>query len=360
VNKVQKSILIVAGGTGGHIYPALAVADYLRAHGVVTSWLGSRTGLETRIVPASGYPLFLMMISGLRGQGLMRCLFAPIQLSGAILQALITVIRTRPAIVLAMGGFVSGPGGVAAWLCRRPLIIHEQNAKPGLTNKLLSYLSTRILQAFPDSFPAEKKAVTTGNPVRSSIAQLPEPRKRLAARTGFRLLIIGGSRGAHMLNVCVPDALVAVDASALEIWHQTGPDDLIATRACYEARGISAQVVPYIDNMADAYAWADLVICRSGAITVAEIAAAGIGAILVPYPYAVDDHQTANAEFLTRAGAAILLPEGEKAVERMRSLVQELSRDRTRIERMAVCAREMAIPDATSRVAGQCLEFLDV
>ena len=356
----RKAVLIVAGGTGGHIYPALAVADYLRAQGVAMFWLGSRTGIEGRIVTQNGYPLFRMMVSGLRKRGLLRWLFALVQLPIAILQALAAVIRTRPGIVLAMGGFVSGPGGVAAWLCRRPLIIHEQNATPGLTNKLLSHLSARVLQAFPGSFPVEQNAVTTGNPVRSSIAGLAEPKRRFAARTGFRLLILGGSRGAHALNVCVPEAIAAVGVRELEIWHQTGPDDVTPTMARYDSSGTSARVVPYIDDMAEAYAWADLVICRSGAITVAEIAAVGVGAILVPYPYAVDDHQTANAEFLTDAGAAVLLPEGEHIVERMRSLLDELCRGRLRIERMAECARGVGVSDATSRVAGQCLELLHV
>jgi UDP-N-acetylglucosamine--N-acetylmuramyl-(pentapeptide) pyrophosphoryl-undecaprenol N-acetylglucosamine transferase len=353
-------VLIVAGGTGGHIYPALAVADYLRARGIAMFWLGSRTGLETRLIPPSGYPLFRMMISGLRGRGIARWLFAPIQLFVAVLQALFTLLRTRPAIVLAMGGFVSGPGGIAAWLCRRPLIIHEQNAKPGLTNSLLSCLSTRVLQAFPGSFPPEKNPVTTGNPVRTAIAELADPRRRLAARTGFHLLIFGGSRGARMLNVSVPAAVAGLDIPGLEIRHQTGRDGVTETKRCYGANGVAAEVVPYIDDMAGAYAWADLVICRSGAITVAELAAAGVGAILIPFPHAVDDHQTANAEFLADAGAAVVVPEGEDSVGRIRALIRELCRDRTRIEQMAVCARGVAIPDATSKVAGQCLEFLHV
>jgi UDP-N-acetylglucosamine--N-acetylmuramyl-(pentapeptide) pyrophosphoryl-undecaprenol N-acetylglucosamine transferase len=360
MDEVRESVLIVAGGTGGHIYPALAVADHLHARGVAPFWLGSRAGLEARIVAPTGYPLFRMTVSGLRKRGLAHWLFAPVQLSVALLQAVVVVMRTRPRIVLAMGGFVSGPGGVAAWLCRRPLIIHEQNARPGLTNRLLSHLAVRVLQAFPDSFPRARNAVTTGNPVRASITALGDPKQRLAARAGFRLLVFGGSRGARTLNACVPEAAAALEISGLEVWHQTGPDGVGSTRARYEAGGIKARVVPYIDDMAGAYAWADLVICRAGAITVAEIAAAGVGAILVPYPYAVDDHQTANAEFLSRAGAAVLLPEGEHTARRMRAVLEELGHDRSRIEHMAECARRVAVPDATARVAGQCLEFLHV
>ncbi|MBI4694598.1 MAG: undecaprenyldiphospho-muramoylpentapeptide beta-N-acetylglucosaminyltransferase [Gammaproteobacteria bacterium] len=356
---MTRRVLILAGGTGGHIYPALAVADCLRGAGVDLAWLGSLNGLEGRVVPAHGIPMVRIPVTGLRGRGVLGWLAAPWRVVLATYRAIVAVLDVKPGVVLGMGGFVSGPGGVAAWLCRRPLVIHEQNAIPGLTNKLLSRLATRVLEAYPRSFELARQAIATGNPVRADIAALPAPRERLGGRRGLRVLVFGGSRGARRLNVVLPLALGLLALPGLEVRHQCGRDDVATTQAAYAAQGVAAQVEAFIEDMAGAYAWADLVICRAGAITVAELAAAGAASILVPFPYAVDDHQTANARYLADAGAARLVQERDLEPAALAAVITELAHDRQTLVAMAERARDLARPDAATTVAGHCLELLD-
>ncbi len=354
-------VLIMAGGTGGHVFPALAVARWLRERGVEVTWLGTRRGIEARVVPAAGFPIEFISVGGLRGKGLAGWLLAPLHLSRALLQALAVCRRQRPGAVLGLGGFVTGPGGLAAWLLRRPLVIHEQNAVAGLTNRLLARLARRVLEAFPGSFPAGVATTVTGNPVRDDILVLPEPAQRFADRSGpLRLLVVGGSLGAQALNQTLPAALAALPADQRpDVWHQAGRDKDAPARAAYQASGIPARVEPFIEDMAAAYAWADLVICRAGALTVSELAAAGLGSILVPYPYAVDDHQTRNARYLSEAGAARLLPQHELTPARLAGVLETLfAAGRDGLLQMAEAARRLARPDATAVVAGTCLEVM--
>lgn len=348
----------MAGGTGGHIFPALAVADRLRELGAPLLWLGSRRGLENRLVPEAGYRLFRITISGLRGKALGNWLLTPARLLWAFGQALLLLIRNRPAAVLGMGGFASGPGGVAAWLLRIPLLIHEQNAIAGLTNRLLSRLATRVLEAFPGTFSAACKPVHIGNPVRCEIIDIPPPAVRLAERhPPLRLLVLGGSQGAEILNRVVPAAVAQLGVPCPSIWHQSGSGHDEATQARYKERAIEARVDAFIDDMAAAYAWADLVVCRAGALTVSELAAAGVASILVPFPFAVDDHQTANARYLAEAGAAILLPQSEFGAEPLAALLGELQSRPPQLLKMSERARGLACPQATVRVAELCVEL---
>jgi len=351
-------VMIMAGGTGGHVFPALAVAEDLRARGMDVFWLGTRNSFEARVVPQSGFPMEWIDVQGLRGTGLGRWLVAPFKLGMAMLQALMVLIRRRPSVVLGMGGFVSGPGGVMACLMRVPLVIHEQNAIPGMTNQLLARIATRVLEAFPGSFGAERQAQLMGNPVRAEIAALPSPAERMASREGpLRLLVLGGSLGAQILNETVPEALASMEpASRPLVRHQAGRDKDEATLAAYMSVGVEANVQPFVTDMAEAYEWADLVVCRSGALTVSELAAAGMAAVLVPFPYAVDDHQTANAAFLCDAGAARLLPQSELNGESLAGCLNELLSDRAQLQHMAEQARALAQPESTQRVADICEE----
>jgi len=354
----QRPVLIMAGGTGGHVFPALAVAAELSARGVAVAWLGTRRGLEARVVPQAGYPLETMRVSGLRGKGVLRLLLAPFMLSLALLQALVIQLRLRPRAVLGMGGFAAGPGGVIAWLLRRPLLVHEQNSVAGMTNRWLAPLARTVMVAFPGSLPARHNPLHTGNPVRIAITQLPAPAERFAARDGaLRVLVIGGSLGARALNETVPAAVAQLaSAKALQLHHQTGKDDVEKVRAAYAAAGVDARVEAFIEDMAVAYAWADLVVCRSGALTVAELAVVGVASVLVPYPYATDDHQTGNARFLADAGAAILLPQSALSADKLAGLLAEFLQQRDMLREMAGRARELALPDAARRVAELCLQ----
>lgn len=350
-------ILIMAGGTGGHVYPALAVAEALKARSRRIVWLGTRRGLEARVVPAAGFEIEWLSIGGLRGKGLATRLLAPLRLLRALTQAIGVVRRHRPAVVLGMGGFASGPGGVAAWLLRRPLVIHEQNAVAGLTNRLLARLARVVLQAFPGSFSVP--AVTVGNPVRPAIANVEAPDTRFATRSGkLRLLVLGGSLGALILNRTVPRALAELPAEQRpDVLHQTGERTFAEAQEAYAAAGVSAEVRPYIEDMAAAYAWADLVVCRAGALTVAEIAAAGLPAVFVPYPFAVDDHQTANARVLVDAGAATLIPEAELSASGLAELLVTWLRDRAELAERAVRSRQQATGDALERITDTCLQL---
>jgi UDP-N-acetylglucosamine--N-acetylmuramyl-(pentapeptide) pyrophosphoryl-undecaprenol N-acetylglucosamine transferase len=349
-----RPVLIMAGGTGGHVFPALAVADELRLRGVPVVWLGTKAGIESRLVPQAGYPIEWMSITGLRGKNMITLLLAPVRLVMGCWQALRVLLRRKPCAVLGMGGFASGPGGLMAWLIRKPLLVHEQNAIPGLTNKILARLATVVLQAFPAVF---KGAVTTGNPVRQSICALAKPEERLDNRHGkLRLLVIGGSLGAVRLNEILPRALSQLSPQQRpEVIHQTGVKNIEAANTCYQQAGVEAKVEAFIDDMPSVYAWADLVICRAGAMTVFELAAAGIASILVPYPHAVDDHQTYNAQYLVSAGAAIIRQQDELTPDWLIEVLNDFSANREKLLRMAIAARRLAIPDSAKAIADACL-----
>jgi len=352
-----KHVLIAAGGTGGHVYPALAVADYLRDQNVKVTWVGTEKGLEYRVVPAANIPLEIISISGLRGKGLLNLFFVPLKLIVAIVQAVKIFVRIKPDVVLGMGGFVSGPCGLAAFILRKPLYLHEQNAIPGLTNKVLSYIATTVMQAFPNSFKGNKNIITLGNPIRKDISIITNPEERMAERKDkIHVLIIGGSLGAQALNENVPQALSEVTKELQpDVWHQTGKNKLQSTIENYKKLNVEARVTEFIENMAEAYAWADLVICRAGALTISELANAGVGAILVPYPYAVDDHQTANAAYLTNVSAAILIQQEQLVPKLKETLAELLQNGRTKLIDMAKAARELSKPNATQAVAEICL-----
>jgi UDP-N-acetylglucosamine--N-acetylmuramyl-(pentapeptide) pyrophosphoryl-undecaprenol N-acetylglucosamine transferase len=350
-------ILIMAGGTGGHVFPALAVARALMALDREVVWLGTRRGLENRVVPAAGIELDYVRVAGLRRKGLLSWLFAPFKLLIAIWDALRIVHRRRPGVVLGMGGFASGPGGFAAWLLRRPLVIHEQNAAPGLTNRLLAGLAREVLQAFPGSFSAGVAARTIGNPVREEIFALSAPQQRMSGRSGpLRILVLGGSQGALALNQVVPAAaaLVAPDYP-LDIWHQSGASTLEEALDAYSKHNVTARVDSFINDMNQAYEWADMVVCRSGALTVSELAAAGLGAVLVPYPSAVDDHQTLNGMFLVNADAAVLIQQDELTPERLADELRKCAADRHLVIERAIRARSLARPQAAAELADACL-----
>lgn len=353
-----RRFLMMAGGTGGHVFPALATARALQALGHEVHWLGASGGMEQRLVGETDIPLSLIHVSGLRGKGKLALVLAPFRLMRALGEAFTVLRRVRPDCVVGMGGFVTGPGGLAAWLRGIPLVIHEQNAIAGLTNRILVRFAKTVLEAFPGSFGAGVVTRCTGNPVRQGLTDLPAPAQRLAGRSGrLKLLVVGGSLGAQVFNERVPEALARIpEPQRPEVRHQCGERNLETARAAYEAQGVTASVEPFIKDMAAAYAWADVVLCRSGALTVSELCAAGAASILVPFPHAVDDHQTANARQLVAAGAAVLIPQPRFSVEALTELLQDLAGDRARIENMATAARELARPDATERVVNYCLE----
>ncbi len=346
-------VLIAAGGTGGHVFPALAVAQELRARSVPVVWLGTRAGLEARVVPAAGIEMEWLDVGGVRGKGLATRLRAPFALAHACWQAWRVLRRRRPRALLGMGGFVAGPGGLVAPIARVPLVVHEQNAVAGLTNRILARIARRVLEAMPGTFPASRAAVHTGNPVRADITALPAPMERFAGRTGAaRLLVLGGSQGARALNERLPEALARLpDSLRPVVHHQCGARHIEAARAAYAAAGVEAEITPFIEDMASAYGAADLVIGRAGAMSVWELAAAGVGALLVPYPHAVDDHQTVNARWLADAGAAIVVQERELDVERLARELTALLGDRARLADRAARARALARPDAATTVA---------
>lgn len=354
--RTEAPVLILAGGSGGHIFPGIAVANALRRHGVPVVWLGSRHGLENRLVPAAGIALETISVSGLRGKGALAVLAAPYRLLRALAQALAVLRRLRPRAAISFGGFAAGPGGLAAWLSGVPLTVHEQNRIPGLTNRVLARFARRRLAGFPDAFAGDR-AIWVGNPVRAAIADLPAPEQRLAGDHGaLRLLVIGGSQGARALNAALPAALAQLDDCAIAVRHQCGAGAVEATRAAYAGLQVAAEVEEFIDDMAAAYAATDLVVCRAGALTLAELCAAGVAAILVPFPAAVDDHQTANAGFLVDAGAALLLPQSTLSPSTLATAIRTLAGQPERRLAMASAARALARPDAAQRVAELCLE----
>lgn len=353
-----RPVLIMAGGTGGHVFPALAVAERLRERGVPVVWMGTRRGLEATLVPKAGIPMEWIGVAGLRGKGIRRLLEMPPMLGRALWEARTILRRLRPRVVLGMGGFASGPGGMVARGLGIPLVVHEQNAIAGLTNRWLARIADRVLEAFPATFPAARRALTVGNPVRERIAALPPPTRRFAGRDGRpRLLVVGGSQGALALNRLVPRSLALLeDRERPEVWHQAGGQLHEAATTAYRDAGVTARLAPFIEDMAGAYDWADLVLCRAGALTIAELAAAGVGAVLIPFPFAVDDHQTANARFLERGGAAMICQQAELTAERLAATLRDLLGDRARLLRMAEAARRMAKLEAAEQVAAACLE----
>lgn len=351
---MTRTILIMAGGTGGHVFPGLAVADCLRARGWRVVWMGHPEGMEAKLVPPRGYEMAWVRIKALRGKGWLRALLLPLNLLRAFGQALGALSRVKPHVVLGMGGYVTFPGGMMAALTGRPLVVHEQNSVAGLANRVLAGVADRVLSGFPNVL---KRGEWAGNPVRAEIAGLPAPAQRYAGRGGpLNLLVVGGSLGAQALNEAVPRTLTLLaPAERPRVTHQSGAKQIEALRAAYAGAGVEAELVDFIDDMAARYAAADLVVCRAGALTVAELAAAGVASVLVPYPHAVDDHQTGNARFLTEAGAAILLPQTELTPEKLAALLRELTRGK--LAEMAVKARALAKPDATRAVAEICMEI---
>jgi UDP-N-acetylglucosamine--N-acetylmuramyl-(pentapeptide) pyrophosphoryl-undecaprenol N-acetylglucosamine transferase len=352
---MSKTLMVMAGGTGGHVFPGLAVADLLRERGWKVVWMGNPDGMEARLVPARGYEMAWVRFTGLRGKGLLRKLQLPLALLAACWQARREIARVKPDVVLGMGGYISFPGGLMARWLGCPLLIHEQNSIAGLANRVLALIATRIACGFPQTLPG---GVWLGNPVRGDIAKLPEPAARLAARPAdapLRLLVLGGSLGAAAINEMVPQGLALLPLSERpEVRHQAGAKHLGQLQENYRLAGVAADCVAFIDDMAGAYAWADLVICRAGALTVAELAAAGVASILVPFPHAVDDHQTFNARFLASAGGAILLLQNEMTPQSI-SLIRNYTRGQ--LFQMAERARSLAKPEAATEVAALCEEL---
>ncbi len=358
-----KPVLIMAGGTGGHVYPALAIADYLKACGIDLCWLGTPNGLESRVVPQNNIELLTIKISGLRGKHVFRWVLAPFTIMAAIVSSLKIMINLKPSLVIGLGGFVSGPGGIAAWILRIPLLIHEQNSIAGLTNRLLTPFANTVMQAFPGALSG-KQVVTTGNPVRVDIIEKAKEKDNSRAtgnHESLRVLVLGGSLGARALNEAVPQALNGLpDSARVEVLHQTGTAHIESTSDIYSStNSTSYKVVPYIEDMAKAYAWADLAICRAGALTVSEISVMGLPAIFIPYPYAVDDHQTMNARYLTDAGGGVLLPQTELNKHRLIELITYFYEKPDALSAMSEIAKQKARSDATETIGNICLGVLN-
>ena len=347
------TLMVMAGGTGGHVYPAMAVADYMKEHGWNIVWLCTEGGMENKLIEGKGYKKAMITMRGVRGKGLLGWLLLPIKLITAFTQSITAIRQHQPNVVLGMGGFAAFPGGLMAKLLGKPLVIHEQNSIAGLTNKTLSLFANRVLAAFPSAF--KDKAQLVGNPVRADITQLALPQQRYGARAGkLKLLVVGGSLGAQALNDVLPKALAQLPIDTFEVVHQAGEKHIDALQANYHAASRAAETKAYINNMADMYASADVVICRAGALTVAELACVGVASILVPFPHAVDDHQTYNAKYLSDAGAAMLIQQTEFDVQKATEILRGLTRDIC-LE-MAIKAKQLAKPEATQTVAKICME----
>ncbi|AGA34245.1 UDP-N-acetylglucosamine--N-acetylmuramyl- (pentapeptide) pyrophosphoryl-undecaprenol N-acetylglucosamine transferase [Thioalkalivibrio nitratireducens DSM 14787] len=357
MNASAPQVLVMAGGTGGHVFPGLALATALRERGWRVSWLGTARGIEANLVPQAGFELHTLPIAGLRGKGLAGRLLAPWRLGISLWAALVLMLRLRPQVVVGFGGFASGPGGLMAAALGRPLLVHEQNAVAGMTNRWLARVADGVFAGFPDTFPEKVAAHTVGNPVRRAIVELASPQQRWAGRSGpLRVLVLGGSLGARTLNRVVPAALALLPQAARpQVRHQAGERTLDEALAGYHGAAVEAEVTAFIEDMAQAYGWADLVICRAGALTVAEVAAAGVPAVFVPYPHAVDDHQTANAAYLVAAGAAWCLADADLTPELLADRLRGLGREEL-LER-AVKARGSARTDATERLVDACREM---
>ncbi|MEO8402029.1 MAG: undecaprenyldiphospho-muramoylpentapeptide beta-N-acetylglucosaminyltransferase [Gammaproteobacteria bacterium] len=354
-----RRVLIMAGGTGGHVFPGLAVAKCMQAQGVEVNWLGTRKGLEATLVPDAGIPIHFISISGVRGKGIKDLLLAPFRLTLAVWQAIRIIRQLQPDVVLGMGGFASGPGGIASWLLRCPLVVHEQNAKPGTTNKALARVASKVLEGFPNTFLNRHNTLTVGNPVRKEIIELlgPKLKNRKINPESLHLLVLGGSLGATAINQLLPQALAKLPENLRpNVYHQAGEKHHADTVAAYQHAGVKANVVPFIKTMDQAYAWADLVLCRAGALTVAELCAAGVGAILVPFPHAIDDHQTANATFMAKNDAALLIQQNALNADNLADILQEFVQSPSRFETMANAAYELRKIDATEKVLSVCEE----
>ncbi|MDF2178432.1 undecaprenyldiphospho-muramoylpentapeptide beta-N-acetylglucosaminyltransferase [Aliiglaciecola sp. CAU 1673] len=353
---MSKRLLVMAGGTGGHVFPGLAVADYLHEQGWQIHWLGTAEKMEAKVVPNAGYTIDFLSVSGVRGNGLMRLLKAPLMIIMAIWQARRVLKRFKPDVVLGMGGFASGPGGLAAWLSGIPLVVHEQNAVPGMTNKMLSPLAKHVLSGFPGAFAIENdKYRVVGNPLRNQFKQVEK-----TSHQAIRVLVVGGSLGAKALNDHLPKLFAQF--SGLEIRHQAGAGKAAAVQTAYQQE-VGAkhqwQVQEFIEDMGQAYAWADLVICRAGALTVAEVAASGTAAVFVPLPQAVDDHQTKNALVLVNAGAALLAPQASLSSDTFTKAIKQLLDSPTKLKQMGEAAKGAAKPEATADVAECCRQLAE-
>ena len=351
----DKTFLIMAGGTGGHVFPALATAQKLIANHDKVVWLGSEGGMEESVVKKAGIPFYGLSIKGVRGKGMLSKMLAPLKIMNAVRQAISVIRKEQPDCVLGMGGFASGPGGLAARVLGKPLLIHEQNAVAGMTNKILSRLATTVMEAFKGSFPGDVDTRVTGNPLREDVCRLYYQPKKINKERKLRLLVLGGSLGAVSLNKCLPEALSKIESSYRpEVWHQAGQKNYDDTVGFYEDNKVDAKVSAFIDDMSEAYSWADFVVCRAGALTVSELCVAGLGAILIPYPYAVDDHQTLNARWMEQAGAAWLLPQSEMNPEALSEMLRPLLTKRERIIKLSESAHKLGQPDATDQVAEEC------
>jgi UDP-N-acetylglucosamine--N-acetylmuramyl-(pentapeptide) pyrophosphoryl-undecaprenol N-acetylglucosamine transferase len=354
MSEPKKTLMVMAGGTGGHVYPAMAVADYLQNLGWKIVWLCTEGGMENRLIENKGYEKAMITMRGVRGKGLLGWLLLPVKLAKAFAQSISAISQYQPNVVLGMGGYSAFPGGLMATLLGKPLVIHEQNSVAGLANKVLAKFATRVLAAFPAVYG--NKAQLVGNPVRFDITQVSAPENRLNEHLGaLRLLVVGGSLGAQALNDVIPKALaeIAVE-NRPQVVHQAGEKHIATLQANYQVAGVVADTKAFINNMAEMYAWADVVICRAGALTVAELSAVGVASVLVPFPHAVDDHQTSNARYLSEAGAAILLPQTEFTVQKLVELIKDLSREKC-ID-MAIRGRALGKPEATANVAKVCME----
>lgn len=357
----QSTVLIMAAGTGGHIFPALTVAKLLQANDIDVQWLGTPAGMENDVLADTDIRLHRLPVNGLRGKGLLAQVVAPVMLLRSFWQAMLLIRQLRPCCVLGMGGYVAGPGGLAAWLSGRPLVIHEQNAVAGTTNRLLAPIATRVLESFPSTFVKSRRAVCTGNPVRAEIVALQPGGQDYDGERPLQLLVLGGSLGAAAVNALMVGALAGLqNKSAVHVLHQSGKLKLEETRSAYRAAGLSCdmqyRIVPFIDDMPAAYQWADLVVCRAGAGTLAELAVAGLPSILVPFPFAIDDHQSVNASYLVSAGAAQMYSQQELTAEKLGSVLLELAAAPDQLRTMALAARGLAMPDAGNHLMSVCME----
>ena len=347
------TLMVMAGGTGGHVYPAMAVADYMKEHGWKIVWLCTEGGMENKLIEGKPYEKAMITMHGVRGKGLLGWLLLPLKLTKAFSQSAKAIRKYQPNVVLGMGGFAAFPGGLMAKMLGKPLVIHEQNSIAGLTNKVLAIFATRVLAAFPSAFG--DKATLVGNPARQDITQLPTPEHRYNQRTGkLNLLVVGGSLGAAALNDVLPKALANLPKDTFNVVHQAGEKHIAALQANYQAAGVQAETKAFINNMSEMYAWADVVICRAGALTIAELACVGVASVLVPFPHAVDDHQTYNAKYLSDAGAAKLIQQTEFNVQKATEILLGLTREIC-LE-MAIKAKQLAKPEATQNVAKICME----
>lgn len=351
-----KTLLVMAGGTGGHVFPGLAVAEQLKKQGWQVSWLGTKDRMEAQLVPEYGYDIDFIDIAGVRGNGLKRLLMAPLRVIKSILQARRVLKKRNVDLVLGMGGFASGPGGIAAWMMGIPVVLHEQNAAAGLTNRILSHFSKKVLMGFAGAFD-NKKAILVGNPVRDQLLRLA-PKKISAENSPLNVLVIGGSLGAKVLNELLPKVVSRFTDSQLQVIHQTGKQHFQSVALAYQDNAVEADVRPFITDMDQVYDWADLIVCRAGALTVAEIAVVGLPAIFVPLPHAVDDHQTKNAQDLVNKEAAVLIPQKELNEQKLSDYLQAFSQNRGLLVEMSIKSKKTAIRDATQRVASICNQLL--